>query len=96
MATGRERLQTRVGTAFTSSLCLLNRENITPDVLRRVHAVRDRLTCIRARAGEGDVVATTAVMRDEEAVSVAEEIVDIFDSVAKLYGIQKVARPSEF
>ena len=96
MATGSGSLQIRVGTAFTSSLCLLNRENVTPEVLRRVHAVRERLTCVPAKAGEGDVAATTSKMLDDEALSVAEEIVDIFDAVAKLYGIQKAARPSEF
>ena len=69
---------------------------MTPELLRRVQAVRERLTRIPAKAGEGDVAATTAVMEDEEALSVAEEIVDIFDAIAKMYGIQKVARPSEF
>ncbi|MBA2589004.1 MAG: hypothetical protein H0U98_10305 [Alphaproteobacteria bacterium] len=96
MATGSERLQIRIGAAFTSSLCLLNRENVTPDILRRVHAVRERLTCIPAKFGEGNVAATAALMHDDEALSIAEEIVDIFDAIAKLYGVQKVARPSEF
>lgn len=96
MATGGESLQARVGAAYTSNLCLLNRENVTPEMLRRLHAVRERLTCVRARAGEGDVAATIAEMQDDEALGVAEEIVDIFDAIAKLYGIQKAARPSEF
>jgi hypothetical protein len=93
MATGIGSLQIRVGDAFISSLCLLNRENVTPDILRRVGEVRHRLTCIPAKAGEGDVVATTAKMSDEEAISIAEEIVDIFDSIAKSYGRQKASRP---
>jgi hypothetical protein len=93
MATGIGSLQTRVGDAFISSLCLLNRENVTPDILRRVGEVRHRLTCISAKAGEGDVVATTAKMSDDEAISIAEEVVDIFDSIAKSYGRQKAARP---
>jgi hypothetical protein len=96
MATGKASLQSRVGEAFTASLCLLNRENVTPDILRRVGEVRKRLTCISAKAGEGDVVATIAKMTDEEATSIAEEIVDIFDAIAKFYGIQKAARPGEF
>jgi hypothetical protein len=32
-------------------------------------------------------------MTDEEAMTIAEEIVDIFDSIAKTYGRQKAARP---
>lgn len=92
MATGVASLQARVGDAFTSSLCLLNRENVTPDIFRRVGEVKRRLTCISAKAGEGDVAATLAKMSNEEAISIAEEIVDIFDSIAKTYGRQKAAR----
>lgn len=96
MATGKTNLQSRVGDAFTGSLCLLNRENVTPDVLRRVREVGNRLTCVPAKAGEGNVVATIAKMTDDEATSVAEEIVDIYDAIAKLYGRQKAARPRAF
>jgi hypothetical protein len=95
MATGNGSLQQRVGEAFTSSLCLLNRENVTPDVFHRVGEVKLRLTCVPAKAGEGDVTATIATMSDDEARSIAEEIVDIFDSVAKTYGRQKAARPKK-
>lgn len=96
MATGTTNLQSRVGNAFTASLCLLNRENVTPDIFRRVGEVRNRLTCVPAKAGEGNVAATIANMTDEEATSVAEEIVDIYDAIAKSYGLQKAARPKEF
>lgn len=95
MATGGGSLQQRIGEAFTSSLCLLNRENVTPDIFHRVGEVKLRLTCVPAKAGEGNVTATIAAMSDDEARSIAEEIVDIFDAVAKMYGRQKAARPKK-
>jgi len=93
MATGVGSLQMRVGDAYIGSLCLLNRENIPPDIFRRVGEIKQRLMCVPAKAGEGNVAATIVKMPDDEAKSIAEEIVDIFDSIAKIYGRQKAARP---
>lgn len=93
MATGVGSLQARIGDAYSGSLCLLNRENVPLDIFRRVGEIKQRLTCVPARAGEGNVAATIEKMPDDEAKSIAEEIVDIFDAVAKIYGRQKAARP---
>ncbi len=89
LASGTGSIQERLADAYISGgyILGLGTQNELPTDLQPSYAAINRtMTRVPAQGDEGDIVATTRQMSDDEAVEVAEQIVDLFNEVAHRVG----------
>jgi len=85
LASGTGSIQERLANAYLSGGYILNLakgDDLPPDLLPSYEAINERMTRTPPQGDEGSIVASTRQMSDEEAVKVAERIVDLFNEVA--------------
>ena len=86
MATSARTIQERVGDAYIYHLVHIREENVSPELFERIEAIGQRLTREKAIGDEGTVAATVAKMSEADAIKIADEIVSIYDEIARGYG----------
>jgi hypothetical protein len=79
LAASASSIQDRLFNAYISALIRIKPEEDLPEELRpRFIAMSDRLTSAEPRAGEGSLRATLDVLADDEAVGIAQEVVNLW------------------
>jgi len=89
MATSTDSLQNRLANAYIYGFHTIGLDvnaDLPPNLRSLYREIEKNLTKVPARGDEGSVVATTSVMRDEEAKKLIEQIVYLYDEVAQLIG----------
>lgn len=90
LASGVGRIQSRLEGAFLYMHGRLTgpNEGLPADLAARAREVCRRVTCVPAKGDEGTIAATCRVMSDEEAVQIAQEVVDLYDKVCELHAVE--------
>jgi hypothetical protein len=90
LASGTGRIQERLEDTFIYMAGRLTGPNmdLPADLEVRAQEIIRRGTCMPAKGDEGTIAATCRSMSDQEAVSLAEEIVSLYDAVCRLHGIE--------
>jgi hypothetical protein len=89
MATSTDSLQNRLANTYIYGFHTIGLDvdaDLPPNLRSVYREIEKSLTKEPARGDEGSVVATTSVMRDEEAKKLIEQIVYLYDEVAQLIG----------
>ncbi len=89
MATSTDSLQKRLANAYVYGFHTIGldvKADLTPNLRSLYHEIEKNLTKEPARGDEGSIVATTNVMRDEEAKKLIEQIVYLYEEIAQLIG----------
>jgi hypothetical protein len=85
MASSPKTVQQRAGDAFVFNLMHIHEENVTPEIWKRLDALRAKLSRYPAQGDEGNIAATAARIGDEEARDNANEITDIYWEICQLH-----------
>ena len=83
MATSTAPMPERVCSAFRTYLGSLNSQNLPPFGYERLRMVRSRLARMSEEDVDEDKTIDMAPLTEKEAILVAEEIVSLFDEIAK-------------
>jgi hypothetical protein len=92
MATSTDSLQNRLANAYITGFHTIGlnvNADLPPNLRPLYHQIERNLTKVPVQGDEGRVVATTRVMRDEEAKELIEQIVYLYDEVAQLIGRER-------
>lgn len=83
MAHSEESLQDRLAAAYMFNVMKLKSEDLPPDVQDKFENLGATITS--KQGPKGTVLATTAIMSDEEAKKWIDEIVSMYDAVTREY-----------
>ena len=85
LATGQGELQDRLRGAYNSALIRLRSDDLPEGAVRKAfEAIRDDLTWVESKGDEGATAATTNLLDELEAKSIAQRIFDLFLEVRDL------------
>lgn len=90
LATSTEPMPERVCSVFREHLGSLNSQNLPPFGYERLRLVRSRLARMPQEDVDEDQTIDMAPLTAKEAILVAEEIVSLFDEIAKTDAKQRV------
>jgi hypothetical protein len=86
MTTSTAPLPERVASAFRQHLSSLNSQNTPPHVFERLRAVRARLAHMAEEEVEEDATLDIVPLTAAEAAAIAEELLSLYDELAKTKG----------
>lgn len=78
LAASNEPIKDRLYNAYISALHHLRPQEMPPDIRDDWHKLTEQITRIQAVGDEGNLRATLNAMTDDEAVEIADQIVNIF------------------
>lgn len=81
MAVSPKSLQERIADAYIYHIMHVKTEEVPDDVKFKFEGIRERLTSVEPVGGEGSVMASVRDMSDNEAMEIANGIVDIYDHI---------------
>ena len=93
MATSTAPMPERICSVFREHLGSLNSQNLPPFGYERLRQLRSRLAGMSAEDLEEDRTIDMAPLTAKEAVLVAQEIVSLYDEIAKTNAKQDMALP---
>ena len=85
MATSSKSLQERIVDAYIYNLIHVKTEDLPEGIRPTFEAMKERLTKVEPRGDEGSVMASVREMEDDEAISIAIDIVSMADEVKSDY-----------
>lgn len=86
--TSDEPFQKRLANAYIYHLIHVHQSNVPKDVWADLQELTAAVTSKKAVGNEGSVAASTSVMSDEEATKWLRKIAEMFNDIARAYGVE--------